>query len=219
MPRPRVATDEQVIAATLRIAGAVGPFRLTLADVAREVGVTPAALVQRFGSKRALLLAAVATGARRLDDGFGAAGAAHPDAPLAALLDALCAEARAFPSPREVAASLAFLQLDLTDADFLRITREHFVAFERGVAALLAEAEARRHAKRGARTLAPAVEVAFHGALVAWAIRAEGASGDAVRAAVRTLLEPFLTPRGRRSLDGSREAAALPRRPARGRAP
>ena len=66
--RPRTHSDDALLDATFRAVGAVGPARLTLADVAREAGVAPATLVQRFGSKR--VAARGRGGARR---GAGAA--------------------------------------------------------------------------------------------------------------------------------------------------
>ena len=57
-PRPRQASDEDILKAAFRAIARLGPAKLTLADVAAEAGVSAAALVQRFGSKRALLLAA-----------------------------------------------------------------------------------------------------------------------------------------------------------------
>ena len=68
--RPRTHSDDALLDATFRAVGAVGPARLTLADVAREAGVAPATLVQRFGSKRALL--------RRRRDARGRARAQRP---------------------------------------------------------------------------------------------------------------------------------------------
>ena len=57
-PRPRQNTDLEILYAAFRAIARLGPSKLTLADVAREADVSPASLVQRFGSKRALLLAA-----------------------------------------------------------------------------------------------------------------------------------------------------------------
>ena len=56
-PRPRKVTDNQLFAATHAVMSRVGPRDVTLAAIAKEAGVTAAVLVQRFGSKRALLLA------------------------------------------------------------------------------------------------------------------------------------------------------------------
>ena len=55
--RPQKVTDEEIFAAVQRAMTRRGPHELTLADIAGEAGVTPGRLVQRFGSKRALLIA------------------------------------------------------------------------------------------------------------------------------------------------------------------
>jgi AcrR family transcriptional regulator len=54
--RPRKVSDDDVFSATHRVMQRVAPGELTLAEIALEAGVTAGALVQRFGSKRALLL-------------------------------------------------------------------------------------------------------------------------------------------------------------------
>src|SRR5579885_3160850 len=71
MARPRTRTDAEVLAAALRAVAAHGVARLTLADVAREAGLAPSTLAERFGSKRALLLAAArhAAAVVRLEEG------------------------------------------------------------------------------------------------------------------------------------------------------
>ena len=56
-PRRRKAEDADVFAAMGRVMRRVGPADLTLAAIAAEAGVTAGALVQRFGSKRQLILA------------------------------------------------------------------------------------------------------------------------------------------------------------------
>jgi AcrR family transcriptional regulator len=65
-PRRRKAEDADVFSARVRVMLRRGPAELTLREIAREAGITAGALVQRFGSKRAMLLAharyAAATG-------------------------------------------------------------------------------------------------------------------------------------------------------------
>src|SRR6478609_2472031 len=56
-PRRRKAEDVDVFAALVRVMQRCGPAELTLREIAAEAGVTAGALVQRFGSKRAMLLA------------------------------------------------------------------------------------------------------------------------------------------------------------------
>ena len=53
--RPRSFEDDAIFAATARVIARLGHDRLTLAAIAEEVGCSAPALVQRFGSKRALV--------------------------------------------------------------------------------------------------------------------------------------------------------------------
>jgi AcrR family transcriptional regulator len=191
MARPRTVEDREVLAATARALGRVGPLRVTLGDIADEVGVTPSALVQRFGSKKALLLAVAEGGLAAVDARFAAARA-RTASPLAALVDALAEGTRAVQTPEQMANALAFLQLDVTDPDFRRVTLAHLDRLRAGIRALLEEA-------RGAGELGPcdldglarAVEVAYHGALLSWAVRREGAVADALRHDLEAALRPW----------------------------
>src|SRR3954454_17647396 len=55
-PGRNKVSDEEVFAAVQRAMTRRGPHELTLAHIAAEAGVSPGRLVQRFGSKRGLLL-------------------------------------------------------------------------------------------------------------------------------------------------------------------
>src|SRR5262249_5806971 len=123
MPRPRKASDEDVFAAAMRVMQRVGPGDFTLDAIAREAGVTAGALVQRFGSTRALQI--------RLAEGAAAGMPSIIDqirerhsSPLAALRDYAVCMADLAPSPEAFVRSLAYLLEDLTDPD-LRTQLEH----------------------------------------------------------------------------------------------
>ena len=55
-PRPRKASDAEILAAAHRVMSRLGPAQWTLTDIAAEAGLTAGALVQRFGSKHGLLV-------------------------------------------------------------------------------------------------------------------------------------------------------------------
>ena len=68
MPRPRTIDDDAVLDAADRIVERGGPAAVTFASVAAEVGLAPATLVQRFGTKRGLLLATTIRGWQSIVD-------------------------------------------------------------------------------------------------------------------------------------------------------
>jgi AcrR family transcriptional regulator len=194
-PRPRQATDDDILRAAFRAIARLGPAKLTLADVAAEAGISAAALVQRFGSKRALLLATAADAAGGGAYIFPALRARHRS-PVAALLGlAECMEVMGT-TPAAVANNLSFLHLDLTDDEFHR----HAVAASRGmragIRALVRDAMAAGElAGADANRLAAALHATLNGSLRNWAVHRDGRLADWVRRDVRTVLAPYRTRR------------------------
>ena len=138
-PRPRTVDDREIIAGAARVIRRVGPARLTLASVAEEVGLSPAALIQRFGSKRGLLLAITESGSEDPGPWIARLRERHPS-PLAALREFLLGFTRMASTPDEMANHLAFFQMDLTDPDLRGLTLAVLASNERAVAGLLRDA-------------------------------------------------------------------------------
>jgi AcrR family transcriptional regulator len=192
--RPRTVSDEDLINATLRIMSRLGPVKLTLAEVAKEAGVTAATLVQRFGSKRALLLKICAGAAEFTDACFDMVRTAHPASPLDALLAAATGMTQHAQSPEELANSLAFLQIDITDPEFYAHTLEMSKKTLAGYRALLKDAIAAGELKpHDTLRMARAINAMAGGSLIAWAIFREGTAERWVKRDLETLLAPHRT--------------------------
>lgn len=99
--RPRIYSDEAIFAAVDRILCQEGYPHLTLEAIALDVGCTRQALVRRFGSKHALLLAYLDAKVDRIADDY-----AERHAPSASPLNALYARF-ALPPDLPVATSIA----------------------------------------------------------------------------------------------------------------
>jgi AcrR family transcriptional regulator len=182
MARPRTVDDEAVLAAASQVVNRVGPSRLTLQRVADEVGLSAPTLVQRFGSKRGLLLAMGDQAAAGWPEVFAAARA-RTQSPLDSLVGALVDLTSHVATPEAMANSIAFLQIDLSDPEF----HERAVASMRRMRDLMAEllAEAVEAGELGPGTdtvaLADSVMNAYNGALISWAIFREGRLADRLR--------------------------------------
>lgn len=192
MARPRTTTDEAIMRATGRAIGRHGPARVTLAAVAEEAGLAPATLVQRFGSKRGLLLAFAAQAAHGVQGLFRRAREAH-GSPLAALHTALGDLASGVQTPSELANNLGFLQLDLADPGFREHAASHLRRMRDEVAALLADAVTAGELADGVDTarLARAVQVTYNGTLIVWAVTDDGPLAATLRADLDQLLRPY----------------------------
>ncbi|CAM5622880.1 TetR/AcrR family transcriptional regulator [Streptomyces narbonensis] len=176
MPRPRVTSDTDILAATGRAIGAHGPGRLTLAHVGAEAGVSPATLSQRFGSK-AGPAAGVRRGRRRRRRRAGYRGAqAAYDSPLAALHAVAAEFARHMTTPEEMANHLGMLQLDLSDPEFRIHAAAHTHAVDAALRELLTDAVARGELPAGTDVsrLARAVKITMDGSLLRWAMTGDG---------------------------------------------
>ncbi|MFC4120873.1 TetR/AcrR family transcriptional regulator [Nonomuraea zeae] len=193
MGRPRTTSDEAILQATARAIGRYGPQGVTLAAVAQEAGLSPATLVQRFGSKRGLLLAFAAHATETVRLPFQRAREDH-GSPLEALRAAVVDLAAGVSTPEELAGSLGFLQLDLTDAEFRRHAAEHALRTRDEIAALLAEAVAAGELAETAEVdrLAHAVQVTYNGALILWALTGSLPLAAAMRDALDQTLRPYL---------------------------
>ena len=190
-PRPRTVSDEDLINATMRVMSRLGPVKLTLAEVAKEAGVTAATLVQRFGSKRAMMLKISSDAAGSADACFAMVRAAHPRSPLAAIYAAATAMTEHMGTPEELANSLAFLQIDISDPDFhahtLEMSKKHVAGYRALLKDAIAAGELEPH---DTLRMARAINAIAGGSLIAWAIFREGTAERWVRRDVETLLAP-----------------------------
>jgi AcrR family transcriptional regulator len=212
MPRPRTASDETILDAAYRVITRLGPAKLTLADVAAEAGLSAATLVQRFGSKRGLLLALCKLGMESVDACFAAIRAEHPS-PIAALLAAATHMARHVTSAEELANGLAFLQMDVSDPEFHAIALENSQRLLAGYRSLIEDAVAAGElVSCDAKKLAQAVGSISGGALIAWAIERRGTAETWLRSDLATLLDPYRTTARRGKESRPSRASESPRR-------
>ena len=194
MGRPRTVSDEEILAATARAISRVGPDRLTLAAVAAEANLAAATLVQRFGSKRGLLLAFSGRASGEPAARFAAARARHAS-PLAAVRAGLVGMASGIGTPEELANHLAFLHLELIDPEFHRHTLGHANAMLEQIRALLAAAvDSGELAPCDLTQLARSVYITYNGALVSWAILRKGTLTRWLARELDLLLAPHRAP-------------------------
>lgn len=188
--RPRTRSDANVFAATLRVLGRLGPQHMTLADVGAEAGLAPSTLVGRYGSKRALLLSAARAAVLDVAPAFAADTQA-----LDALLAGLVQLSRPLQTRRAMANHLALLALDVSDPDFRRVARQHAAARLARLRALLWRAHAAGEliVTADPNSLALAVDRAYNGALITWAVAGPGPLEAQLREAVSAVLEPWRT--------------------------
>lgn len=171
----------------------LGPGELTLAAIAAEAGVTAAVLVQRFGSKRTLLLTLAQKHAESAPLFLEGLAKQH-SSPLAAIRAYAECMAGLANSPAAFARSLAYLQIDLSDEEFrvhlatqARATR---AGLKRWIEAAIKRKELLPMAKPA--QLARSIETTVSGSLIQWAFYREGSAAKWLKQDLEAVLAPYL---------------------------
>ncbi|GAA3206511.1 helix-turn-helix domain-containing protein [Actinocorallia longicatena] len=185
--RPRTVGDAAILRAAVEVIGRDGPGALTLGAVAKEAGVVPGTLVQRFGSKRGLLLAIARAGARapvRFPRDGGSA--------LAALTAGIIASMAPMDTPVAFAHHLAFLCMDLTDPEFHGFALAAHEATGEAIAGLLGQAldEGELCPGTDVTALAATVQAVAVGAGVTWALDRRSGLAARLTAQIEAVIAP-----------------------------
>ncbi|MGD0426753.1 MAG: helix-turn-helix domain-containing protein [Candidatus Acidiferrales bacterium] len=199
MSRPRETSDAEILAALARVMQRRSPLELTLADVAKEAGVAPATIIQRFGTKRELLLANCKAWTADVPGQFAAARAKYRS-PLKTLIELFVEFSGFAATPESMANFLAYLQIDLIDPEFRAVLLRQFATMREETKKLLDDAIAARELRAcDSGELARLVQQVNSGAMLDWTVYRKGALGAWIRRALEALLAPYLFGKTRKS--------------------
>jgi AcrR family transcriptional regulator len=192
-PRPQKVTDDEIFMAAHRAMSRLGPGELTLADIAKEAGVTAGLLVQRFGSKRDLLLALSKRFSGGTAEMFADLRRGHRS-PLATLRAYSDCMAHMAATPAAFARNFAYLQIDLTDPDFRKHLAKHAAATRGELQTLIRDAiEAKELSPdTNPKQLARTIEAVIGGSMMSWAFYQEGTAAKWMRHDLDAVLKPYL---------------------------
>jgi AcrR family transcriptional regulator len=198
-PRPRETADAEILAALARVMQRRSPVELTLADVAKEAGVVPATIIQRFGTKRELLLANCKVWTADVSGQFAAARAKY-GSPLKTLVELFVELSGFAATPESMANFLAYLQIDLSDPEFRAVLLQQFETTRDETKKLLDEAIAARELRPcDTAALARLVQQVNGGAMLDWAVYRKGPLAAWIRRALEALLAPYRFAKVRKS--------------------
>jgi len=171
MPRTKTLSDDAVLDGVARVMFRKGPQDFTLAEAAREAGVSAATLVQRFGDKHALIVRAVA----RDNDRFAEILARPAPARGAeAVVDFFRRMTDAFGEAGDFADQLLWLREDMRDPALNALARERFAALRTAIAARMPPLPI------APSIAARLVEAQWQGALNQWGVEPKGTLADYV---------------------------------------
>lgn len=178
MPRPKLVSDDEVLDAAHAAMLRLGPDRFTLADVARDLGLSRAALIQRFGDKSGLHLRTMERDTEAVRRYFAAA---PRETGLVALWAMLRDLIEGMGAGEGFAGYLLLLWADAGDPALTRLARERNRLVREAIAERLPEGEARL-------ANAGLIQNVIQGATMRWLVEREGELAGFVLAETRVAL-------------------------------
>ncbi len=171
MPRKKRVSDREVLDAAFEVVRDLGPQSFTLADVGARVSLSPATLLQRFGSKERLVERVVSHANERLQTELRR----EPSTPRggAELTAWLIELARPLRTRALIAEHLPILRQDLVNPRLRRQTRKQSELFQAGVCRYL-EAQAPQLDAAARARHAEVLEAHWHGLILQWALAGTG---------------------------------------------
>jgi AcrR family transcriptional regulator len=164
MPRSKSISDEEILDRALGVMTRAGPA-FTLADIARDVGIAPATLLQRFGDKQTLIERALARDNARFSLWLAKLPA---ETGANAVISIYSGAAELFGEQSSLADHLLWLREDIRDPVLNRLSRQRFRQFRREIVKRLPPM--RVSAGKAAQLL----DAQFHGAVAQWALEPRG---------------------------------------------
>ncbi len=156
--------------------------------------------MQRFGSKRALLLAHARYAADTGDIGVDVPDLDTFSSPLDAVRAMTAVHAQLAASPRAAVRNLAYLQNDLADPPLrrhlLKLARRTRACSEQLLAKAVTAGDLR--ADTDIPTLARMIEVTLGGSFLAWTLYRDGSAAERLREDLDATLRPYLARREKR---------------------
>lgn len=175
MSQKKLLDDETVLKQALLAFSVHGAENFTLADIGRWVGLAPATLLQRFGSKQQLLVQAAKQAHIQLKQDLEILK--NRNLPWdEELLELLSGMPEGFGSRHEIANSLGILKLDMIDPELHPIARTLFNSLRMRIEELLTKGASQGDLdpSLAISEITWELEALRHGLVIQWTLSGEG---------------------------------------------
>lgn len=175
MPRKKTIDDETLLKMVLEVITKVGPTTFSLKDLRKKTGLSPATLLQRFGSKKNILHKAIELSNSHLGDRF-TNRVAISKSPTEEIINIYLDLSMQFSRPIDVANGLDILKLDITEKKLNKLTRKYFEIRRKKIEYLIILAQEKNEitSKINAAELVLTLESLWQGSIMLWALIGKG---------------------------------------------
>lgn len=186
--------DQAVLEKALLVISERGPEHFTLADVGYAVGLAPATLMQRFGSKQQLLILAAKQAHLNLKRDLEELK--KKELPWnEELVHLLSAVPEGLSSREEIASSLGILKLDMIDPELHSIARQLFASLRQRIQELLQKGQSSGKLSTAIdlETITWELDALRHGLVIQWTLSGEGTLQKWLERGFKNYFETHLT--------------------------
>ena len=192
MSRSKKLTDDQVLQDAIRFVGKHGVESLTFSTLSKQVGLAPATLVQRFGTKQNLLAMAAERCFSEINNTLDTARQQYAS-PLKALEEGIVHMSVTIGSPQTYANGLALFAICLSDAEAYVLLQASARQLHNDLRSMLdACVEASELKPLDTDKAAYALHALYEGTITTWSMHKEGTAADWVRKHFKIFIQPYV---------------------------
>jgi AcrR family transcriptional regulator len=197
MARPRLITNQAIIAEAYELLMDQGLRNLTFEQLGNRVGLVPATLVQRFKTKK-LLIAEIDKYALEKTIAEAQKAMSEASSPIDSIITQFITELRFASTVERYANGLEFLVMDLRDKNLYANYRISFEQRHQQIVELLKEAQSVGTLRKieNVNELARHLQMIVHGSGHVWAMTEEGPIEDYISHHVQLALKPYRKKKG-----------------------
>ncbi len=175
MAQKKNIDDHSVLEKAMLVISEQGPEKFTLSDIGKAVGLAPATLLQRFGSKQQLLILAAKQANIKLRSDLDELRKKKLTWNQE-LIHLLSAVPEGFGSRQDIANSLGVLKLDMTDPNLHPVARHLFESLRQRIQELLQEGQSSNQLETSVdiNTITWELDALRHGLVIQWTLSGKG---------------------------------------------
>ena len=171
MPRKKIITDNTILRIVFDVILKMGVYEFNLKDLSKKTGLSPATLIQRFGSKKNILFEAIKLAKQNLKKDLTKIDLRHIS-PTQEIINIYLEPVNLIKTPENVAKTLDLIKLDIREKKLNKLMREYFNIRRKKIQPLIIAAQKKKELSSSLNVskLISNLEAIWHGSIILWAL-------------------------------------------------